>query len=148
MAKRGEKSEAESKSARPSEVSAQIGKKKLEGLLRAHRNGAEDISTISGNLGKAVASAVENDHLHRKAFRAILAEDKMTPEKLAEYYDVLELYRDMSGLNERAKSAPRLALEPGEEDGEEVEGKKPDAAAKGGNGNVKPFPAPATVPAE
>jgi hypothetical protein len=36
--------------------------------------------------------------------------DRMEPEKLAEFFDALDYYRDASGLNERAASAPRMDM--------------------------------------
>jgi hypothetical protein len=85
-----------------------ISENKLKSLLRDSRAAYRDTRSIAGTLGESIAQAVEHNHLHRKAFAAVRAEDRMEPDKLAEYYDTLELYRDMCGLTERAKSAPKF----------------------------------------
>ncbi len=84
-----------------------------------------------------IKTAVENNHLHRKAFRAAVAEDRMEAEKLAEYYEQLEYYRDVLGLADRAKNAPSLPMDATEaEDGDDAKT------------NVAKFPAPSSVAAE
>ncbi len=122
----------------PMEQAAQIGPRKLKALLRAADSAYKDQRSIAGTLGEKIAQAVEHDHLHKKAFATIRAMDRMTPEKLADYWDTLEYYFDVSGLAERAKSAPRLSLQPGKDDEE----------AEEGDDKVKPFPKPASVAAE
>jgi hypothetical protein len=92
------------------EKARQIGVKALKELVSLARSAKNDVSEISGRLGQAIANAVESKHLHRKAFRSVLAEDRMEPDALADFYDAQEFYRDALGLNERAKSAPRLSL--------------------------------------
>ena len=89
----------------------QIGKSKLKTLLSTARSTYREQHRVGGELGQAIANAVENDHLHRKAFSFIRAADRMEPEELADYLDHIELYLDMSGLKERAESAPRLQIE-------------------------------------
>jgi hypothetical protein len=88
----------------------QIGVKALKDLLALARSTKADVSELAGTLGQAIANAVESKHLHRKAFRSVVAEDRMEPDALADFYDAQEYYRDVLGLNERARSAPRLAL--------------------------------------
>lgn len=119
----------------PSEVSPQIGKNKLRGLLRAANDAHKDQREIAGGLGQKIADAVENEHLHKKAFATLRMADRMTPEKLADWWDTLQLYMDLSGLAERAASAPRLRLEPDAEDGEEEDKTK--------GGKVTPLRPPA-----
>lgn len=95
------------------------GERKLKELLGIARSVKNDVSELAGKLGSAIANAVEKNHLHRKAFRAAVAEDRMEPEKLADYYDNLDYYRDVLGLTERAKSAPKFSvIEGGKDDGE------------------------------
>lgn len=101
---------------KPSEVEAQIGKNKLRALLRAASSAHKDQREIAGGLGKKIQEASENDHLHLKAFAELRKRDRMTPEKLADYVDTVAFYMDLSGLTERAASAPRLRLEPGAEE--------------------------------
>jgi hypothetical protein len=92
------------------EKARQIGVKALKDLLALARSTKNDVAELAGSFGQAVANAVENKHLHRKAFRSVVAEDRMEPDALADFYDAQEFYRDALGLNERAKSAPRLEL--------------------------------------
>jgi hypothetical protein len=139
MAKKGS-DEKKEEAAKPSEVSQQTGKRKLKELLGTARDAYKDGRSIAGALGQAIKEAVEHNYLHAKAFKSVVAEDRMTPEKLADFYAAQEYYRDVLGLNERAASAPRLGLEEkgeAEEEGEE-EGEK-----EGEKGNVQPFPTPA-----
>jgi hypothetical protein len=121
------------------EVRKVTSARKLKELLASARSAKNDISEIAGGLGSEIKAAVEKNHLHRKAFRAAIAEDRMEPEKLAEYYEQLDYYRDVLGLLERAQNAPKLPMgeaTEGEEDGET------------GNGTVHSFPAPKSVAAE
>lgn len=105
----------------PTQQAAQIGQKKLRQLLKDAGAAYKDGREIAGGIGQKIANAIEHDHLHKKAFATIRALDRMTPEKLADYMDTLLYYYEISGLEERAKSAPRLSLDAGaaEEDGEE-----------------------------
>jgi hypothetical protein len=126
----GDKKEA----AKPSDVSQQIGQKKLRTLLRAANDAHKDQREIAGGLGQKIADAVENEHLHKKAFSTLRMADRMTPEKLADWWDTLQYYIDVSGLAERAASAPRLRLEPDAEEDDADKGKvtpiRPQQAAE------------------
>lgn len=119
--------------ARPSEVRQVISKGKLLKLMSAARSAKNDISEISGTMGQAIATAVENNYLNRKVFRQIVALDRMEPEKLATWLEDFEHYLDISGLKDRAASAPRMEFGPGEEQPEEDEGetgrRQPNVAA-------------------
>jgi hypothetical protein len=119
--------------------------KVLEDLLKAARRTKNDVAEIAGAFGQKLANAVESKHLNRKAFRAVMAEDRMEPEKLAEFYDAQDYYRDV-GLTDRAASAPKLPIEESTEDGEDEGGGKGTGKKK--RDNVKPFPAPTSVAAE
>ena len=79
--------------------------------MTAARSTYKASRSLAGTFGEKIANAVEHDRLHLKAFRSVVAEDRMEPDKLAEFYDAQEYYRDVLGLNERAKSAPRLAID-------------------------------------
>jgi hypothetical protein len=96
---------------------------KLLSLMKSARSAQKDIQEIAGGLGSEIKTAVENHHLHRKAFSVVKAGDKMEPEKLAEFLAHLDFYLEASGLRKRAASAPRLEV---------IEGGK----------NEKPFPQP------
>lgn len=112
---------AKEEAVKPSEVEKMIGARKLQNLAKSAREARADAQEIAGQLGQKIANSVERDNLHRKAFRAVMAEDKMTPEKLAEFYEHLDYYRDVLGLLAKAESAPRLAFEEGEDEEEEGE---------------------------
>jgi hypothetical protein len=99
---------------------------KLLSLMKSARTAQKDIQEIAGSLGSEIKTAVENNHLHRKAFAVVKAGDKMEPEKLAEFLAHLDFYLEASGLRMRAASAPRLEVED----------------------NVKPFPQPHGIAAE
>jgi hypothetical protein len=88
----------------------QTGVRKLRELMGMVRTVREEATERRIELTAALKIAVENNHLHKKAFAAVCAEDRMEPEKLADYYDHLEYYRDALGLNERAASAPKLEV--------------------------------------
>ncbi len=92
------------------EKAKQIGVKALKDLVAMARSTKADVSELAGRFGEAVKNAVESKHLHRKAFRSVVAEDRMEPDALADFYDAQDYYRDVLGLNDRAKSAPRLSL--------------------------------------
>lgn len=85
-----------------------ISKKKLGDLLKDARAISADIKEQAGTLGQQVKEAVENNHLHRKAFTAVRGLDKMEPEKLAEFFYHFDRYLDMTGLRERAATAPNF----------------------------------------
>jgi hypothetical protein len=120
-------------SAKPSEVTEQIGQKKLKALLKAATEAYKEGREIAGTIGQKIGEAVENDRLHRKAFSVLRGMDRMTPEKLADFWDTLQFYVDASGLGERAKAALRLPLDAGDDDDDATEG------------NVKAFPTPASA---
>ena len=109
--------------AKPSEVRPATPQKKLRQLLAAARSAQKDIDEIAGGMGEEIKTAVEKHHLHRKAFNVVKMADRMEPEKLADFLDNLEHYLEVSGLNERAASAPRLGMgdEPNETAADELE---------------------------
>lgn len=110
-AKRGPKPKAEApkaQAATSSEVSQQITERKLKTLLKACDATTKDVRAAAGELGNKIAQAVEHDHLHRKAFSTIRMLDRLSPEKLAEYFDCFDYYRDISGLQKKAESAPNF----------------------------------------
>jgi len=127
-----------------------INQKKLRSLLSSARSARADISEIAGGMGEAIAKAVENDHLDRKAFNMVRALDKLEPDRLADVLENFEHYLDISGLNERAASAPRLPIGEGddgdhnESEADEKEQERALAAKKNANGagkHAEPKPA-------
>lgn len=97
---------------------------KVKSLLRAAKKTKEQTQSIAGEYGQMVANAVENDHLHRKAFSFAKQLHQMTDEKLAECLTHLDYYLDVSGVNDRVAKVGRLDL--GDQPGEEVEEVLPD----------------------
>lgn len=142
--KKSKEPEETKEDVKPSEVRASIGAKKLKSLMSAARSSAKDMSAISGTLGQKIAAAVENDHLHRKAFSVVRQADKLEPEKLAEFLDCLEHYLDISGLNERASKVQSMSFGPGGEAGED---EAEEGEGRGGR-TVRAFPRPSSVAAE
>lgn len=70
----------------------QIGVRALKELLSLARKTKNDTAELSGTFGSAIANAVENKHLHKRAFRSVVAEDRMEPEALADFYGNYILY--------------------------------------------------------
>lgn len=99
-----------------------ISERKLRQLLKDARTAYKDMQEISGGIGQKIAHSVEHEGLHRKAFSVCRAADRMEPEKLASFLEALDHYLDISGLRERAASAPRMDM------GDNVH-EFPDAAA-------------------
>lgn len=93
----------------------EIGKTKLQKLLAAARVTYRESRKLAGTLGEQIKDAVENEHLHKKAFSFVRSADRMEPAELADYLDHIELYLDMTGLKERAESAPRLPIQSAED---------------------------------
>lgn len=121
----------------------QITANKLKRLMADSRAAYKDTRSIAGELGEKIAQAVEHDHLHKKAFAFVRMADRMEPEKLADFLDTVDYYRDISGLNERAAKVIRMSLDDdGQDDGEGDEDEDDQ------DGNVRPFPSPAGVAAE
>lgn len=103
---------------KPSEVSKQIGARKLMGLLKDAAVLKQDVAELTGTFGNAIKDAAENHHLNKKAFRICAGLYRMEPDKLADTLDAMDFYLDASGLRERAASAPRMKIP---ERGENVE---------------------------
>ncbi len=82
--------------------------KVLKSLMKKARDAKKEMQGLSGDLGQAIGNAVENDHLHRKAFGHIRQMDQMTDEKLAEYFAHRDYYEDVTGLRERANKVIRM----------------------------------------
>lgn len=97
---------------------AMINEKALKGLLKAKRATAAEVDEINGGYRSKLAFAVEKQHLHKKAYATVVQMDRMAAgslEKLAEYWDVLNAYMDMSGLMKKIESVGRLDLGDGAE---------------------------------
>ena len=82
----------------------------LDRLLKIGRSSAKDSAEANGRFGSAVAKAVEDHALHRKAFRVLVMASKMEPEKLADFLDHLEHYFEATGIYDRANTVQGLPL--------------------------------------
>lgn len=151
MAKRKKKPTTAAETAPPApRVLNTISEQKLRTLLRFATKTQKDISELAGTVGEKIASAVENDNLHRKAFNIVKGLHKLEDEKLADALDYLDHYLDISGCRDRAAKVLRLLDDqPGAEAGEGDEkagDEASEADAAEGDGRtgatVRPFPAP------
>lgn len=118
MAKRGRPSKKAEAEQTPTQKAGATPVHTLKRLLNKGRAAKKDVQSINGTFGQAVADAVENQHLHRKAFAHIRQEDTMEPEKLLEYFTMRDYYEDVLGLREKAAKAGRLELGDQPSDGE------------------------------
>lgn len=117
---------------KPSETTRVVSERALRELLKMNRSAKADIDEISTQLSTAVREAAEKKHLHLGAWRTIKGLDRLEPEKLADWWDHFQHMWEVSGLRERAESAPRMDLdkpEPTELEADEAEQQK--AAARG-----------------
>ena len=122
MAKRKESSEEV--------VVKMISPPKLKSLCSTGLKAREDIGEIRGAFGQEVKIAKEKYGLHPKAFNVINGMYGWSPEKLREFKDHFDFYWDVSGLEKKAESAPRLPMgdEPGNEEEDNIHRLQPGAA--------------------
>lgn len=85
--------------------------KVLTGLLTKCRSNSKKVGTMNGELREEIAYAVDNKHLHAKAFRAVRAQDKMEPEELQDYFAHRDQYEEATGQRARAAAAPPLPMD-------------------------------------
>jgi len=90
---------------------AVISQNKLVSLMKAKRAAKKETSETNGRIGQLIGDAVENNHLHRKAFAVIMTLDNMEPEKIADFLSHFNYYLDISGINKRAGQVMRMDLE-------------------------------------
>lgn len=114
-----------------------ISEKKLKALMRAKVNNKKEVAALTGAFREKIGNAVENDHLHPKAFNIATQLDAMSDEKLAECLDYLDHYLDAGGLRERAAKVLSMDFEGDEEGDDEDE-----------ESNVRPFAQPRGIAAE
>lgn len=93
------------------ELEKKIPAKVLKDYLKAARTCTGEIDTIRDKLGKATGKLSEKYTVNSKMLGWIKQLDKMPAEKLADNLADLEYMLDVSGLNDRAKSAQRLPIE-------------------------------------
>lgn len=116
--------------------------KLLNTLLASARSAYADQREISGTLGAEIKKASDENNLHKKAFASVKAADRMTPEKLADYFAHRDHYEEVLGLRKRAGSVIRMNFDDDGQGGDESEGDDKKTS------NIKPFPSPMGVAAE
>jgi hypothetical protein len=120
-------------------------------LAEARRNTKKRVQSQNGTLGNAIAKAVEEKHLNRKAFGIACQLDALDDETLHVVYFNLLHYLDALDVTKRATAQEEMfeagdMSEPagtfsdaGDEDEAPVRGKKKNAKANGnGHANGKP----------
>lgn len=85
-----------------------IPEAKFKKLLKRVEDHYKDGQAAAGGAGELIADASEHHHLHKKAFAVFRQLNRMSPEKLADFLDHFDYYRDIGGLDEVAASAPRF----------------------------------------
>lgn len=117
-----EKDEFAQAAANPSEVRKAVSAKTLKDLLRRSNERRDAIGEISGAQSEEVRAIIERYGTNRQALRLIMSLAGKKPEQLRNFIDDFDHLWDISGLKDKADSAPSLGLEqPGEEDGEAEE---------------------------
>ena len=110
LAKTGDNPEG-TEQATSADVEKKIPPRVLQKLMKDIRIGQDDIDSVRGTMGSAVAKATEKYSFNKKMFGWIRQLDRMSPEKLNDNLADHEYMLDASGLNERAKNAQRLPIE-------------------------------------
>lgn len=131
-----------------------ISQNKLKALLRSAKTTQASMAELSGALGQQISNAIEDNHLHRKAFNIVKSMDKMDDEKLAECWHWLKKYFAMAGLQDRVDTVITMAFGPGDgapetavdDEGQETESGAQPAQAR--TANIRAFPRPTSVAAE
>lgn len=85
-----------------------IPEAKFKSLLKKVEAHYKDGQAAAGGAGELISNASEYHHLHKKAFSVFRQLNRMSPEKLADFLDHFDYYRDIGGLDEIAASAPRF----------------------------------------
>lgn len=91
----------------------------LKSLLKQSATAASKVSELNGDVGQAIASAVEKHNLHASAFKTARKLEKMDPVKLNAWLTHFDDYRAKLELDKKAGDS--LPLED-EEEGDEAAG--------------------------
>jgi hypothetical protein len=100
---------SESTAAKPSDVRQTIPATKLKALLAVKRKAKNAVGEINGEAATEIKNVTNKYNYSRRVVGWLSVLDNMPPEKLAIELEDLEHGLEASGLNDRAKSAPRLA---------------------------------------
>lgn len=121
-------------SVKGSEVTGMITKSVLASILTLDKKTKRQQSELAGDIGSAVAKAVERFGTNRKALGIIRTLNRMEPEKLADFLDHFDYMLDISGLEDRAAAVQKLPMAGEAEDEAGEAGGEPagEAAAEEG----------------
>lgn len=118
--------EPEKTEERPLTGARVISQNDLRNLLKSIKLAEGEKDEAVGIIREKIGFAVEKKNLNKVAFAYVRKFDKMEAEKLADLWDTLELYMEMTGLFDRIESVAKLPFdapkEPqeGEDDGEQA----------------------------
>ena len=98
----------QTEAAKPSEVQKKVPATALKKYLKDMRAGQSDVDEVSGRMGQLTSNLTNKYSVNRQALSLIKRLDKKEPEKLADFLDDFLYMLDISGLSDRAKTAPRL----------------------------------------
>lgn len=131
----------------PTKEARVISASKLKSLLNSGAKMKEDVNTLTADHAAEVREAVEKFNLKKSPFGVVKKLWRMEAENLRDWLDSFNHMLDVSGLSEKAASAPPLPI--GETDAEEEEQPdgSPEQETRRGR-NVKPFPKPTAVSTE
>lgn len=122
---------AATQAVKPSELRRMIPPKEFETLARRCKSLKNQVAETSGTMGELIKDAAEKKFLHRKAFSAFRSIAGMEDNKLAEFLAHFDYYRDIGGLDERAKNQAQMFARTEAGEGEEADG---ETAAKADTG--------------
>jgi phosphatidylserine/phosphatidylglycerophosphate/cardiolipin synthase-like enzyme len=103
--------------------------RKVRELLNVNRSASDNMDEIRSALGGTMQDAYQNHSVHKKAFGWIKQMDKMSAEKLHDLMGHFLYYYNVSGLKQRAESAPRMPEPAAETATEDAEAEAPPRAA-------------------
>ena len=110
-----------------------ISAKTLTALLKQDDNYKDKIDGIVGELRETIGNAVEKKHLDKAAYALLKKFHRIqSNEKLANLWDTLNAYMDMTGVMKRIESVTPLPLDGEQNEAEAAEG-------DGKTGNVTPL---------
>ncbi|MDO8534112.1 MAG: hypothetical protein Q7S17_05145 [Xanthobacteraceae bacterium] len=108
-----------------------LSSKTMTALLKQDDNYKDKIDGIVGELRETIGNAVEKKHLDKAAYALLKKFHRIkSNEELANLWDTLQAYMDMTGVMKRIESVPSLPLD----------GKNNEAEAEDKNSNVTRLP--------
>ena len=130
------------------EVLKPLNDTRMKEILKARRTARDDRKHINTELAKKISEVVgDKFYLDRTMLPTVEKLFNMKDERLAYHLDNLLFMLDVSGISDRAKKIARLPLaEGGKRPARPPRDEEDEAEAAGASANVRPFPAPASVP--